>query len=234
MRLSCLAALLVAAQPLTAQVGHPPGASPYRDIRYGKSVTLLYGDIGGDGGKLGIGPHDGPAYGARFDIRISAPLQLGVSLAQANLERLIVDADDSVATRVKGPVDQELTMIELALQLNLTGRKTWHRLAPYLTGAAGYASATDTPADTSGYKFGSKFYLAPGFGVRLFVTDRLHLRAEARQLFWKLHYPSSYLDEPADQPGSNPPDDSNAVIQDGKRDQWTGGRELRIGLGFTF
>lgn len=233
MRLFPVVALTLWVTPLAAQVGHPPGSSPYRDIRFGKSVTVIYGDLGGNGGKIGVGPHNGAAYGARFDIRLSAPLQIGLSFAQANLERLIVDADDSVATRVTGPVDQDLTMFELALQINITGRKTWHRLAPYVTGAVGYVTSSDTPADTSGYEFGSKIYLTPGVGLRVFLSDRIHFRAEARQLFWKLKYPRAYLDEPADEPGT-PPNASNAVIQDGKREQWSGGRELRIGMGFTF
>jgi hypothetical protein len=226
--LVALASVAVACSPLAAQVGHSPESSPYQDIRFAKFVSLLYGDIGGDGGKVGVGPHHGQSYGARFDIRLSGPLQAGLSFAQADLERLVIDADAPVATRVKGPVGQQLTLLELALQWNITGRKTWHRLAPYVTGAIGVATSTDTPSDTSGYSFGTKVYLSPGIGFRLFLSDRIHLRAEARQLFWKLSYPSSYFQAPAADTTAAP------VLSGGSHSQWTGGRELRVGLGIGF
>jgi hypothetical protein len=228
--------MLCLATPLAAQVGHDPHRSPYRDIIRGKSLTLLYGDVAGDGGKIGVGPHDGQSYGVRLDLRLGTPVQFGVTVAKANLKRLIVSADDSVNKRVDGPVDQSLTMFEAALQLNLTGRKSWHRLAPYLGASLGYQKGSSLPAsqpDSSGYKFGSKFYLSPAIGVRIFVSQTLHLRLEARQLYWKLTYPNSYNQEPADEPSTNP-DKPNSVLKGAKLDEWTGGRELRAGLGFSF
>jgi hypothetical protein len=127
-------------------------------------------------------------------------------------------------------------MIEATLQLNLTGKKTWHRLAPFLGASLGWTHSTGLPAsvaDSSGFKFGNKFYLVPGVGVRAFVTQSLFLRLEARQIFWKLSYPLSYTQEPAAEPSTDP-DHPNAVLPDGKRSQWSGARELRVGLGFAF
>jgi hypothetical protein len=233
-RLLLLSTLVVT--PLAAQVGHAPGRSPYRDIIKGRSITLLYGDVAGDGGRIGVGPHNGPSYGVRFDIRVGTPVQLGLTLARADLKRLIVSADDSVKNRVDGPVDQRLTMFEAALQLNLTGRKTWNHLAPYLAGSVGYLGGSSLPAsqpDSSGYHFGSKFYLAPAAGLRILLGQTLQLRLEARQLFWRLNYPISYNQEPAAEPSTDPTK-PNSVLKGAKLDQWTGGRELRAGLGFNF
>lgn len=228
--------VLALAPGLSAQVGHEPSNSPYNDIVHGKSITALYSDIGGGGGKVGVGPHNGTAWGGRFDIRLSTPLQFGLSFARAKLERFVVSADDSVATRKTGPVDQDLTMIEGTLQLNLTGKKTWHRLAPFIAGSVGWTKGSNLPssvADSSGFKFGSKIYLVPAVGLRAYVGQSLFLRLEARQLFWKLNYPTSYTQEPDAQPSTNP-DKPNAVLPDGKRTEWAGGREFRIGLGFAF
>lgn len=229
--LLALALLSAGASVAHAQVGHLPGDSPYQDLIQRQSFTPIFGSFGGNGGKLGIGPHSGTTYGLRYDIRVSNPVQFGFGLSTGNFDRLIVDADDSVATRVKGPVSQSVTLIGLTLQWNLTGAKTWHNLAPYWSGGLGIAIAGKTVADTSGYSFGKKFYLTPAFGVRYFPTRRLHLRLEAGQVFWKLKYPTAYLDQPADQPGTTT---SNAVITDGKIDQWTGGRWLVAGLGYSF
>ncbi|HWA15931.1 MAG TPA: hypothetical protein VG817_05845, partial [Gemmatimonadales bacterium] len=59
------------------------------------------------------------------------------------------------------------------------------------------------------------------------------IRLEARQMFWKLNYPLAYTQEPAAQP-SEDENKSNAVLPDGKRDQWSGARELRAGLSLSF
>ena len=225
-------ALCLCVSPLAAQVGHAPGKSPYRDILHGSAWSLVYGDLGGDGGKLGIGPHNGPTYGVRYDFRMSGFIQAGLSATYMDLERLIVDADDTPATRVKGPVAQSVVTIEAALQLNLTGAKTWHRLQPFLTGGLGYALSSSTKADTSGFKFGNRFSISPGIGLRIYPSSRLHLRPEARQHYWKLKYPTAFQDEPADVVGAigNP----DAVITDKKLNEWASAWWLMAGVGFSF
>ncbi|HSE45456.1 MAG TPA: hypothetical protein VLA89_09050, partial [Gemmatimonadales bacterium] len=189
-RLSLTFALLSLAVRLDAQVGHPPSSSPYRDILYNISFTPYVGWIGGDGGDIGIGPHDGVVYGARIDYRLSNTLSLGASFETGVLDRLIVDADDPVDARVTGPVSQRLSMFEGTVQLNITGKKSWHGFAPFVGGTAGVAWAEETPADTSGYRFGTRAVLAPLFGFRFLPGQRIHFRVDARWLFWQLKYPS--------------------------------------------
>ncbi len=229
--------LLALATPLAAQVGHAPNSSPYRDIPKGRSLTLLVGDIGGDGGSIGVGPHNGQSYGVRFDVRVGAPVALGLTVARADLERLVVSASDSVANRVDGPVKQGVTMVELSLQINLTGKKSWNRLAPFIGGSAGYLDAGGLPAsvkDSSGYKTGGKIYLTPAVGLRVFLSKTLSLRLEGRQLYWKLKYPIAYNLDPAAQPTGNPTTHLNSVLPGNKRDEWTHARELRAGLSYSF
>ena len=164
--------LSLLAAPAAAQVGHPPGGSPYRDIFRGHSVTAFGGYIGGDGAGLRIGPHKGPVYGIRYDLRTASAIQFGVQLGQADLERFVVDPFVQLANRVSGPVDQRVAFAEVDLQLNVTGGKTWHRLAPFIGGGLGVTFAEGTPADTSGYEFGNKFYFVPHAGFRAFLGER--------------------------------------------------------------
>jgi hypothetical protein len=229
--------LMALAGPLAAQVGHEPNSSPYRDIPYGRSLSLLVGEIGGNGGSIGVGPHNGQSYGVRFDVRVGAPVQLGFTVARGDLERLVVSAADSVANRVDGPVKQAVTMLEFAVQINLTGKKSWHRLAPFIGGSAGFIHGADLPPtvkDSSGYKFGGKIYLAPAAGVRVFLGKSLNIRLEARHLFWKLKYPLTYNLDPAAEPSGNPSTHRNSVLPGSKSDEWSGGSELRAGLSYAF
>jgi len=239
-RLRALAVLGVAVvgfgsivRPLAGQVGHPPGHSPYRDIPKGHSVTPLVGYLGGDGGRFGIAPHAGALFGFRYDIRTASALEMGLGFAHGSLDRLIVDPFVRVADRVSGPVNQSVSFAEFDLQFNLTGGKTWHRLAPFVGAGVGFTFASGTDADTSGFQFGHKLYLAPSAGFRFFITDRLHLRGEGRLAFWKLKYPRSFEQEPTEEPG-NPPLTSNAVITDGRTSEWNATPWLQAGLSYSF
>jgi hypothetical protein len=225
-------ALGLVARPVAAQVGYPPGHSPYHDIPKGHTITALGGYLSGTGGRFGIAPHDGAIFGIRYDIRSASALEMGLGFARADLDRLIVDPFVKVADRVSGPVKQTVWFAELDLQFNLTGGKTWHRFAPFVGAGVGFTFASRTDADTSGFKFGHKIYLAPNVGFRFFITDRLHLRGEARATFWKLKYPTSFEQEPTLEPG-NPPLTSNAVITDGRVSEWNATPWLQAGLSYS-
>jgi hypothetical protein len=233
MRLAPLAlAALAAASPLAAQVGNDPATSPYRELPFGNAITVHGGWFGGSGGRLEVGPHNGPVYGARFQLRNNRFLSLGVGLSQANLERRVLDPFVEVANRDKGIVDQNVTIIEGILQFNLTGAKSWRRLAPFAGFAGGVAFASDTPADTSGYRFGTKFQFAPFAGLRIAPTPRLNLRLEARANVWKLNYPESYSEEPPLQPGT--PDAPNAILVDGSIAEWVLSPWYLVGISWYF
>lgn len=231
-RYSLLAVLLFAPGTLGAQVGHDPRTSPYRDIKHGSMLVPQASFVRGSGGSLGILPNSGVLYGFRAEIGGAGPLLFGAEFGTGTLERLIVDADAPVATRVTGPVDQSFTMIGLNLKLNLTGGKTWHRLAPYVGGGTGLALAGKVPADTSGWNYSKRIYLAPTAGFRLFLTETLYLRAEARSVFVKVTYPESYREEPAFDPGTN--ENPNAVLAGQRVKQWVATGVYTIGIGFPF
>ena len=182
-----LALALLAPGALLAQVGHPPGKSPYRDIRKGHTFTPFAAFFAGDGGRFGVAPHDGWVYGFRYDIRTGSTIQMGLLLAHGQMERQILDSLVA-GGQVTGTVDQSTTFVEADLQLNLTGGKTWHRLAPFIGAGIGLAWAEEPDR---GFELGTRFTFAPHAGLRLFVTDRIHLRGDARVLFWKLTYPNS-------------------------------------------
>jgi hypothetical protein len=213
-----------------AQVGHAPGASPYRDIVDAHSFTPVAGYFAGSGGKFGIGAHNGYTYGVRYDLRAGKTVQFGFSGARGSLDRFIVDPFVALARRRTGPFDQTTTFVDATVQFNVTGGKTWHGLAPFTGVTLGVAFGEALAADTSGYDFGSKFYVGPQLGTRFFITRNLHLRAEVRGVFWKVNYPTSFGVEPPEEPGT--PEAPNAVIPDGKFDEWTLNPWFQVGLGY--
>jgi hypothetical protein len=234
LRMTVLSGLALLFGPIAAlaQVGHSPERSPFRDIRKGHTLTAMGGYFGGSGGQFGIGPHKGGVFGGRYDIRTGSTIQLGLGVYHGKLDRFIINPFVLLVNRRSGPVKQPVTFADITLQFNLTGGKTWHRIAPFIGAGVGLAFAGDTPADTSRYDFGRKFYLAPSAGFRFFITDRIHLRGEAKAVFWKLTYPTTFQDEPVQEPGT--PENPNAVIPGDNLSEWIASPLLQVGLGYSF
>jgi hypothetical protein len=212
---------------VSAQVGHLPQSSPYRDIRKGHTFTVVGGYFGGEGTSLGIGPHDGAVYGARYDIRTGGTIQFGLGVAHGTLQRFIVDPFVPEPNRKRGPVDQSVTFADISLQFNVTGGKSWHRLAPFIGATLGLAMASETPADTSGFDFGNEFYFAPTIGTRVFLSNRFHIRAEARWTFWKIDFPLTFQREPT-------PENPNPVILGSELSEWDTSSWFQLGVGYSF
>jgi len=227
--LICAAVLLTAYPPnrLSAQVGHEPGQSPYRDVRRGGVVVLGVGYLGGSRGRAGVGMSDGITWNIRYDASLGGAVTASLGLAYAQTTRYLVDPAQGAATRTQGPVDTDVILADIGLQLVLTGRKTWHGFAPYLGGGIGVAVGGSTPSDLAGYKFRTKITLNPQAGVRWYPTARLSVRADFQTVYWKLSYPLAYKDP-------SPVDGTRVLPLDASLTEWTAHPWISVGVGWTF
>ncbi len=222
------AVLLTAGPPdrLTAQVGHPPDQSPFRDVRREGTWLVTGGYFGGSRGSVGVGISDGATGGIRYEVPWGAiGASLGVAYAQTT--RFVVDPTKDSVTRKSGPYDTDVLLVDAGLQLSLTGRKTWHGWAPYIGGALGLAFGGGSPPDPSGYKFDTKFTVAPNAGLRWYPGRRLSLRADFRLVLWRLKYPVEYK-----QP--SPVDGSRVLQLSAPLTEWTRHPWITFGAGWTF
>lgn len=227
-------ALVWGPSAVSAQVGVDPAHSPYRDILHGNGWTVLYGHIGGDGGPLRQSPNSGAIVGLRYDVRFSRLLGGFVSLTRMSTTRTYLAHDDSVATRFHQQLDQPVWTPEVGIQMNLSGAKTWHHVAPFVAVALGIASSSDVKGDTSGFSFGTKLALTPSGGANVYLSERVHLRLEGQLIYWKMKYPSNWLDEPAKQPSVAGQPTTAPVPDITALDDWVHTPALRVGLGFSF
>src|SRR6267378_8234716 len=178
---------------VSAQVGHEPGQSPYRDVRRGAVGVITFGYLGGSRGSVGVGLSDGKTGGIRYEALFGAiGASLGLAYGQTN--RFVVNPQDSLSSpnRKTGPFPNDVVLVDAGLQLVLTGRKTWRGFAPYVGGALGMAISGTSSSDPSGYRFGSKLTVAPNAGLRWYPARRLSVRGDFRLVLWKLNYPVSY------------------------------------------
>jgi hypothetical protein len=161
---------------------------------------------------------------------LSGPLDLDVNVSVANLERGIIDPTTAPADSILETAKQTVTIIDAGFILLLTGQKTWHRTIPYLGVSLGVAVGGDVRADSlSGFAFNTQFQIAPGLGVRWYVSDRLMLRADFRDVIWRLSYPQSFFTRPEDDQLAPPvlnPDVQNDT-------EWTHHPTLTLTLGYA-
>ena len=191
-----------AAAPLVAQVGHRPESSPYRDIRRATDHPHLR-PVRRLRRAVEIGPHDGQIYGLRYDLRTGSTIQFGLGFARADLQRPDRRPVRRLSTGSRVPVDQTVTFAEVNLQLNLTGGKPGTGWRPSSARGGPHLPQRHSRRHQQ-VRAGQEDLPRAHGGVRIFVTDRLSLRGEARALFLKLKYPPTFEDEPAAEPGDPP------------------------------
>ncbi|HEV8265104.1 MAG TPA: hypothetical protein VGQ06_09140 [Gemmatimonadales bacterium] len=215
---------------LSAQVGHDPAGSPYRDVARGAGPALFAGHLSGDRGRVGVGPSNALSFGVRYELPAGRSMLVQFNAAYVKGDRFIVDpaADSMAPARRTGPVDTELLLTEIALQLRLTGGKTWHGLAPYLGTGLGLAFDLRSPGDStgSGYQFGTKFTLSGAAGVRWHPIRHVTVIADARAVMWRLKYPDTFKSEA--------PDGSRVLALTEKQTDWTLHPWISLGVGWTF
>ncbi|HEX9896010.1 MAG TPA: hypothetical protein VGA78_18910 [Gemmatimonadales bacterium] len=195
LHLAALIGTLGTAAPGAAQVGHDPATSPYRDIRRSTFLVLSGGRFLGSGGAVGVAPHGGNVYGLRMSFLANRTIQLSAGGFYGMLSRSIYDPAEPADERIVGTTDTDVLWIDAAIHFNLTGGKTWHRLAPFAGAAAGLAFSENLPDDPASFKMGTKFFLAPVLGVRFFLGQRLALQAESRFNFWQIKYTTAFVQE---------------------------------------
>ncbi len=215
---------------LSAQVGHDPAYSPYHDIILRSSPVLFFGHLSADRGRTGSGISNARTFGARYEIPAGRSLLFQFTAAYLEGDRFVIDprADSTSPERRTGPVPAAIAITDVGLQLRLTGGKTWRGIAPYAGIGMGLAYDVRSGRDTtrSAYKFGTKFVLSGGTGVRWYPTRHVMVDADLRAQLWRLRYPVSFH-TPA-------PDGSRVVPLSQPLTDWTLHPWLSLGIGWIF
>lgn len=183
---------LVCAVPCSAQVGHPPDRSPYVDLEYGQELTLFGGYVRARHDPAGVAPKSAPTLGLRYEISLTGPLALSSELTRTLSSRDVIDPLKPTGKRAMGTQTSGVTSVDLALAMNLTGRKSWYSLVPQVRAGVGFVSSRARD-DSSGFAFGTPFAFVFGGGVKLVPGGRFQLRADVTDRIFKLGYPDAYF-----------------------------------------
>jgi len=189
----CGVVALLMAVPAAAQVGHEPEDSPYRDLQHRQEITLLGGWVKARHDPAGVAPQSAPMVGVRYEFNLAGPLSLSSDITSMFANRDVIDPAKPKAQRIPRNEAATVYAADIALAMNLTGRKSWHHLVPQVRGGIGLlrSSAAD---DSSGFRFGTPFAFSFGGGLKLVPgrTGRVQLRADFTDRLFKLSYPDSY------------------------------------------
>ena len=182
---------LLAAIPVSAQVGHDPTRSPYTDLEYNQEFTLLSGYLRTRHDPAGIAPQSTSMLGLRYEWSLAGPLAFSADLFGANTTRNAVDPLKPAKTRDLGAQKNVEIGADIAFALNLTGRKSWRGLVPQLRAGVGLIknSAKD---DSSGFAIGTPLAFTYGLGVKYVPGGRYQIRADLTDHVFKLAYPDPY------------------------------------------
>ena len=210
-RFAIAAFVIVAPVSLSAQVGHLPEESPFRDVPSGQELTTYSGWYNGAKGSAGVGPQAGPIVGLRYEIRIGGPAFFSVHGGHAFSQRDVIDPLNPPATRHRGTKDVSLLLLDAGITLNLTGQRSWKGLIPFTRFGAGVAANVGGRGDPANFTIGTPFALVLGTGVRWAPGGRWLVRLDVSDHLFRLTYPATY--------GSTP-QGGGAPVLAGKSSEW--------------
>lgn len=213
-------ALALAGHSVSAQ--NIPSAFEYLEDR--QEIGPYFGVMSAGTGRFGFGPDGGNVYGARYAVELSGPLSFEAHSGFVDGHREVVDPSRLPGEQIIGEVDSQILTVDAGFRFTLTGRRSWHGVAPFISAHAGVAvdmldtsslDQTLLPADV--FDFGTSFLGSLGIGTRWFVTDRIAARFDGRFSLWQLDTP----------PGFSEPNRGFENVSDG---EWVSGKSLVVTL----
>jgi hypothetical protein len=188
--------LALGARAAFGQVGHMPTSSPYLDLEYAQEFTLIGGNYHAHRDPAGVGPQSGMLVGAHYEWRASGPLHLIGEVTRSSSNRSPLDPLKTGPARVLPNLSRPLYSGTFGLGLSLTGAKSWHHFVPEVSGGLGFISDFRTEPDTGGFKFGTRFALNWGAGIRWVPGGRWQVRGDLTNRSYTIGYPEAFFIAP--------------------------------------
>jgi len=196
--------MAVSASSAGAQVGYPPDRSPYRDRDYNRDWTFFGGQFTAERDPVGVAPTDGPMAGVRWQMHMTGPIYFGVRLAGASVDRTIIDPSKRLDERVVGTEKVPMMFADAALEMSLTGHKTWHGVAPFINGGFGFVGDLRGANDVGSYRFGIPFTMTLGTGLSWAVARNWSVRMDWSHYIYRISYPNTYYLKTTEDPAVLP------------------------------
>lgn len=227
--LPCVATFMTlgaGARLASAQVGYPPARSPFLDVDQTQEITPIFGYFSAKKDPAHVAQQSGLLGGLQYEWRATDPLHLGFDMLAINSSRTPQDPSQPPASRSLSNISRPLYAIDGFLALSLTGERSWHHLMPMVNAGLGLISDVHGP-DVGGFKFGTRFALPWGAGVRWVPGGgHMQLRADVRDWMYTIVYPESYY--------VSSTTDAPILTSKVARSRWTNNFAMTVGVSYIF
>jgi hypothetical protein len=188
--------LLISGPSLRAQVGHEPARSPYIDLEHTQEWTLIGGVMHGHRDPVDVAPQGGPLFGLHYEYRAGGPAHLVAEVARVSSDQRVINPFKVGAARELGTASRALYAADFGLGLSLTGAKSWHHIVPEVGAGLGFISDLRSQPDSGGFKFGTRFALNWGAGIRVVPGGRWQIRGDIKNRLYTIGYPEAFYVAP--------------------------------------
>ncbi len=176
----------------TVDVGHPPTASPFRDLEYKQEATVFGGYYRAGKDPAGVAPRSGPMVGVRYEVNVGGPAQIVARLSHVRSERQVINPVEPTTGRDLGIQSWPLYLVDLGMSLNLTGQRSYRGVVPVIYTGIGLASDLGKDVEEDPYKLGTTFAFSVAGGLRFVPGGRLQFRADIGTWIYQIKYPTAY------------------------------------------
>jgi hypothetical protein len=193
LRLFCVVlATASCAAPLSAQVGRLPAKSPFRDMEFRQEWTTFVGQFNAKDDPAGVAPQGGAMIGERWAIRLGGPAYFTTRIAGSMQDRTIVNPQLPEPARSRRSEKLPIVYMDLGIEMQLTGPKTWHSLAPVIGGGIGLTGDLKGKRDAGGFSFGFPLTLTFGGALKYIPRRGPVMRLDWSNYMYRIHYPDAY------------------------------------------
>ena len=205
--------------------------SPYAYVENSQEWGVFVGKTTIDPGQLGLGPRDADTYGGRYSAAFGGAMSVDLSGTLFKSVREIQDVTRPVNDRVLGRDNIDLSLLDVRLRLNLTGRRAWHGVQPFLTFGGGFAfpwlvdhgveEVNFMPSEER-FIFGTRFTGTVSGGTSFHVSRKISLRVEGMLNLWQIKTPIGWLTVKNDPLRLNP------------SSEWVTAKSIMLGASWRF
>ncbi len=219
------------------EIGYPPARSPFADLVYNQSFTLLGGYFNAAKDPAGVAPRGGGLVGLQYDLG-GGPAIFTTRVRTVFSDRTVLDPARPANDRVLGTEKRPLTMADLGLSLALTGSRTFHGFVPLVHVGAGVVTNFGG-TDPGGFDFGTSFALAYGLALKYVPspTSRYALRFDLGNSLYRVRYPAAYA-RPSTGYGATyggvAPDSSSIVPSNAALSRYRNNTAFTAGVSYQF
>jgi hypothetical protein len=181
--------------PLAARaqvVGRLPSETVIKDLDGNMRFGAFAGWLTTGRDPVGVRGKSAPIIGVRYDTPMAGPVYFSTRLFGVKSEHDVYDPNLPADSRYVGTAETNQLGMDAALDVSLTGTRSWRGIQPLVRLGAGFITGVGNHFDQAQYATGTSVLYSYGLGVRFTTSRNSELRADANWLIYQVRYPQVF------------------------------------------